>query len=77
MLDRCIRWRAAQVAPNKEDETLMKAINALWISTHGPPKELITDNESGIVISDKARECFARKERKVLAACEGSTRQAC
>eukprot|EP00974_Lingulodinium_polyedra_P087445 8476130-Lingulodinium_polyedra.AAC.1 len=35
------------------------------ISTHGPPKELITDNESGIVISDRTREYLARQGAKV------------
>eukprot|EP00974_Lingulodinium_polyedra_P120755 11176318-Lingulodinium_polyedra.AAC.1 len=43
----------------------MKAIHALWLTTHGPPKELITDNESGIVISDQTREYFARQGAKL------------
>eukprot|EP00974_Lingulodinium_polyedra_P130087 11212476-Lingulodinium_polyedra.AAC.1 len=45
----------------KEEENLMKAIDVLWMSIHGPPKELITDSESGIVFSEKTREYFARK----------------
>eukprot|EP00974_Lingulodinium_polyedra_P057257 5509081-Lingulodinium_polyedra.AAC.1 len=43
----------------------MKAIHTLWITTHGPPKEFITDNESGIVISDKTREYLARQGTKL------------
>ena len=29
MLDRCTRWQAATVVPNKEDESLMKAIDTI------------------------------------------------
>ena len=52
MIDRCTRWHAAMVIPNKHEETLMKAIDTLWVATHGPPKELITDGESGIALSN-------------------------
>eukprot|EP00974_Lingulodinium_polyedra_P035674 3423952-Lingulodinium_polyedra.AAC.1 len=43
----------------------MKAIDVLWMATHGPPKELITDSESGIVFSEKTREYLARKGTKL------------
>ena len=60
MLDRCTRWHAATVIPNKEDETLIKAIDTMWTTIHGPPQELITDGESGIVVSGRTREYLAR-----------------
>eukprot|EP00974_Lingulodinium_polyedra_P130808 11215289-Lingulodinium_polyedra.AAC.1 len=53
MLDRCIRWRAAKLTENKEEDTLVKAIDVLWMSIHGPPKELIAGSESGLVLSEK------------------------
>ena len=52
MIDRCTRWHTAMVIPNKQEETLMKAIDTLWVATHGPPKALITDGESGIALSN-------------------------
>eukprot|EP00974_Lingulodinium_polyedra_P037464 3593139-Lingulodinium_polyedra.AAC.1 len=39
----------------------MRAIDVLWIAVHGAPRELITDSESGIVISDPAKEYCARR----------------
>eukprot|EP00974_Lingulodinium_polyedra_P114922 11129257-Lingulodinium_polyedra.AAC.1 len=65
MLDRCIRWRAAKLIESKEEDNLMKAIDVLWMSIQGPPKELITDSESGIVFSEKTREYIARAGTKL------------
>ena len=65
MLDRCTRWQAATVVPNKEDESLMKAIDSIWCGIHGPPQELITDGESGIVISKRTTEFLHRKGIKL------------
>ena len=55
MLDRCTRWHAAEVIPNKEAATLINGISRLWFQTHGPPKELIMDGEGGISGSDDAK----------------------
>ena len=65
MLDRRIRWHAAKLIDNKDAETLMKAIDVFWMSIHGPPKELITDSESGIVFAERAREYLARNGTKL------------
>ena len=46
-LDRCTRRRAAMLTPSKEDVTLLKAIDALRASIHGPPNELTADSEAG------------------------------
>ena len=61
MIDRCTRWHAATVLPNKEDDTLMKAIDTAWVTINGLPRELITDGESGIVVSLRTNEFLARK----------------
>ena len=61
MIDRCTRWHAAKVIPNKGEETLTAAIDDLWIRIHGPMKELICDGESGITRSDYANRYLARK----------------
>ena len=61
MLDRCTRWHAAVLVPNKEEDTLMKAIDTGWLTIHGPMKELITDGESGIVASQRTRDFLSRK----------------
>ena len=54
MLDRCTPRHAARVVPRKDEDTLMQAIDELWVSTHGAPKELIVDRESGIAVSEKS-----------------------
>ena len=43
----------------------MKAIDELWVGVHGPMKELITDCEGGIVLSDKTTQYLARKGIKL------------
>ena len=43
----------------------MKAIEELWVSVHGPMRELITDSEGGIVLSDKTTQYLARKGIKL------------
>ena len=60
-MDRCTRWHAATLVPNKEDETLSKAIHAIWVTVHGPPKDLINDSESGIVLSHHTTKYLARE----------------
>ena len=65
MLDRCTRWHAATLTPNKEDESLITAIDTIWTGIHGPPKELITDSESGIALSHKTTEYLARQGTKL------------
>ena len=65
MLDRCTRWHAATLTPNKEDESLITSIDTIWTGIHGPPKELITDSESGIVLSHKTTEYLARQRIKL------------
>ena len=61
MLDRCTRWHATRVIPDKTEDTLMKAIDELWVSVHGAPKELIVDGESGIAVSAQTAQYLARK----------------
>ena len=61
MIDRCTRWHAAKIVENKEEKTLMTAIEELWVTTHGSPKELITDGESGITRSESTNRYLARK----------------
>ena len=65
MLDRCTRWHAAMIIANEEEDTLMQAMDTLWFTTHGPPKELITDGESGITLSHKTNEYLARRGTKL------------
>eukprot|EP00974_Lingulodinium_polyedra_P067989 6582178-Lingulodinium_polyedra.AAC.1 len=43
----------------------MVAIDVLWNQIHGPPREVITDSESGIVFSERTREYLARKGTKL------------
>ena len=65
MLCRCTRWEATRLIPDKSSETLMKAIQEIWISTHGPMRELITDGESGIVLSESTQLYLTRQGVKL------------
>jgi hypothetical protein len=65
MMDRCTRWHAARLIPDKTEGTLMKAIDELWVSIHGSPKELITDGETGIVASEATNQYLHRKGIKL------------
>ena len=65
MIDRCTRWHATVLVPGKDEETLMTAIDTIWVSIHGPMKELITDGESGIVLSNTTNQYLARKGIKL------------
>ena len=67
MLCRCTRWQATREIPNKNAETLMKAIQEIWVSLHGPMQELITDGESGIVLSENTRTYLTRQGIKLHA----------
>ena len=60
MLDRCTRWHATAVIPDKTEDSLITAINTLWITIHGPMKELIVDGESGIAASEKCQTFLQR-----------------
>ena len=61
MIDRCTRWHAAKLVTGKTEEDCMAAIDELWISTHGAPKEFICDGESGIARSEQCKRFLARK----------------
>jgi len=60
LVDRCTRWEMALLVDNKEEETLVDAIDA-WVNHFGPMTQLIGDGESGIVRSHYARKYFERK----------------
>ena len=36
LIDRCTRWHAACVVENRESQTLIDALDRLWVSVHGP-----------------------------------------
>ena len=61
LIDRCTRWHAAKQVENREDDTLIRALDELWMSTHGPPAELISDSETGIKLSDAIQKYLNRK----------------
>ena len=61
LIDRCTRWHAGRVIPNKEEETSTPALAELWVQVHGPMKELFIDGETGIVASDLSN-TFLRRQ---------------
>merc|ERR1712026_524797 len=65
MIDRCTRWHATMLVADTQEATLMHAIENLWVTTHGPPKELIVDGEGGIALSDMTKSYLHRKGIKM------------
>ena len=65
MMDRCTRWHCATVVPDRQAETLMKAIDTQWVGIRGPPKELIIDGESGISLSEVTKAYLHREGIKL------------
>ena len=61
LIDRCTRWHAAKTIDGKTKEHCVPANDELWISTHGAPKELVDDGESGMARSDTFNRYLARK----------------
>ena len=55
-----MRWHEAQLVEDREDTTPLTAIDTLWVKRHDPPRELISDQESGIALSDTTRKYFGR-----------------
>jgi hypothetical protein len=43
MVCRCTQLHAALVIPNENADTIMRTIDELWVSTHGPMRDLIVD----------------------------------
>ena len=61
LICRCIRWHAARVVPDKSMESLIQAIDEMWVSHHGPMKEFIIDGETAIAKGWETRDYFKRK----------------
>ncbi len=61
MVDRCTRWYHSVIVPNRLEPTLLDALDS-WVRIHGPMKELVMDQETGIQASAKVREYFQRKQ---------------
>ena len=53
MLDRCTRWHTARPIPDTTEDTLKRTINEMWITIHGPPKELSVIRETGRIALEK------------------------
>ena len=59
LVDRCTRWQATTEVPDKKEETLMGAIEKIWIGIFGPPKELLAAGDAagqGILIAHMLHE---------------------
>ena len=65
MIDRCTRWCHAVEVKSKEEEELINAIDS-WYRIHGPPTELIMDQETAIYRSAKSIDYFHRKGIKLV-----------
>ena len=65
-VDRCTRWHAAVIVPDKTEDSIIKALHSHWISILGPMKELIMDGESGVAASASAGSFLSRSGTKFI-----------
>ena len=48
LICRATRWHASSEVENREEDTLLDALDRIWSSIHGPMKFLISDGEGGL-----------------------------
>ena len=65
LIDRCTRWHAAAIVPDKSATTLTTTIDRIWFSIHGPPREFIMDGEPGITKDKEVLEYLAHRRVKL------------
>ena len=65
MICRCTRWHAAREVPNKNEDTLLNAMNEMWFSIHHGNCDLHIDGESGITLSVQASQFLLRQNVRV------------
>ena len=75
-VDRCTRWHAAVIVPDKSEDSIVKAHHGHRISNHGPMRELTMDGESGVAASARAGSFLSRLNIKSIprAPCTTTTR---
>ena len=72
MIDRCIRWHATQEVTGRFMETLIEAIDKIWVSIHGPMREFIIDGEAALAQGWLPRQYFKEKGITVIIRPPGS-----
>eukprot|EP00971_Amphidinium_carterae_P175764 3484085-Amphidinium_carterae.1 len=48
IIDMTTRFAAARIAPSKSEEDLCQTISEAWITHHGPPRTIISDEETSL-----------------------------
>ena len=61
IIDRCTRWYESQLVPDRQEETIMNALDQLWCKRYGPPKVLHMDQEAAVQIGRAFTDYFHRK----------------
>ena len=67
LIDRCTRWHAACLVPSKEYHILLDALDTIWVSIHGPMRELIMDGEAGLAVSNEAKQYYEKTWNQICA----------
>jgi len=61
VIDVSTRWWVASEIQNREEQTILDAIDTFWVSHHGPPKEFVMDSETAVYRSALVQQYFQRK----------------
>ena len=67
IVDECARYKTSGRLPNREFETLMKFFLYCWFRWFGPPRQLVSDQDSTFRSTEMARLCDRYHIQRVLA----------
>ena len=61
MICRCTRWHAAKEIRCRETKEILEGVNSIWLTIHGPMKELVGDGEKAWARDLKADSFWQRR----------------
>ena len=66
---RGVRWAATTTIPNKTEESILTAIELIWLRIFGPMKTIIFDGEMGMDTDAVTAWCEQRGIKKMFVVC--------
>ena len=66
----CIRWLHTTEIPNKEEDSIITAIDT-WCAIHGPMKQIVMDSETAVYRSKKTQQYLVRKSIEYIPRAKG------
>ena len=73
LIDGCIRYKMGDHLPDKRGPTIVRALYKLWIRVWGPPQNLLSDQEGGLLSNECTRMFDKLNINRLLVGTGGST----